>query len=154
MINTCRIQGLAVYHCDTRGSNEFQDGTPDKHYQCALIQADGRFDLERSTRGGDPGDLYGTREGVALSDTSIPDANEWDGTGSGLMISDISAPAGTIAFTSGEIVPKNMVAESVRADLIIPDHLPEGIQSELLVGQAGKLSSYQRDSRYYPHLPG
>ena len=133
--------GLAVYHCDTRGSNEFQDGTPDKHYQCALIQADGRFDLERSTRGGDSGDLYGFREGVVLSDTSVPDANEWDGTGSGLMISDISAPADTMAFTSGEIVPKNMVAESVRADLIIPDHLPEGIQSELRVGQAGKLSA-------------
>jgi subtilisin-like proprotein convertase family protein len=57
------------------------------------------------------------------------------------MISDISAPAGTISFTAGEVVPKNRVVESVRADLIIPDHLPEGIQSELTVNQAGRLSA-------------
>ena len=132
--------GLAVYHCDTRGSNEFQDGTPDEHYQCALIQADGRLDLERSTRGGDAGDLYGTVEGMALSDTTVPDANEWDRSESGMMISDISSPNGTITFTSGEIEPKNIITESVIADLIIPDHQPEGIKSELNVGQTGKLS--------------
>ena len=32
--------GLAVYHCDRNGSNEHQDGTPEDHYQCALLQAD------------------------------------------------------------------------------------------------------------------
>jgi len=133
--------GLAVYHCDTRGSNEFQDGTPDEHYQCALIQADGRFDLERSTRGGDSGDLFDTFEGVALSDTMVPDANEWDGTNSGLMISDISSAAGTITFTSGEVEPKNIIVESVLADLIIPDDQPDGIKNELLISKAGKLSS-------------
>ena len=133
--------GLAVYHCDTRGSNEFQDGTPDEHYQCALIQADGRLDLERSKRGGDTGDLFGIYEGVALSDTTIPDANEWDGTNSGLKISDIGSPASAISFTSGDIEPRNVFVESIVADLIIPDDQPEGIQSELLVDKAGKLKS-------------
>ena len=133
--------GLAIYHCDTRGSNEFQDGTPDEHYQCGLIQADGRFDLERSTRGGDAGDLFGTRQGVALSDTTVPDAHQWDRTDSGLMISDISSAAGTITFTAGEIGPKNIITESIIADLIIPDNKPDGIKSELSVSHAGKLSS-------------
>ena len=131
--------GLAVYHCDTRGSNEYQDGTPDEHYQCALLQADGRLDLERSTRGGDTGDLYDAVTGVALSDTTVPDANEWDGTSSGLMISDISPPANTINFASGELKPKNIVTETVVADLIIPDDQPEGISSELLINKTGKL---------------
>jgi M6 family metalloprotease-like protein len=135
--------GLAVYHCDSRGSNEFQDGTPDKHYQCALIQADGRFDLERSTRGGDTGDLYDSSEGVALSDTTVPNTNEWDGTNSRLMISDISPPASTIRFVSGEFRPKNIVNETVVADLIIPDDQPDGINSELLIGKTGKLSSIE-----------
>lgn len=40
--------GLAVYHCDRNGSNEHQDGTPVDHYQCALLQGDGREDLERN----------------------------------------------------------------------------------------------------------
>ncbi|MBK6864614.1 MAG: hypothetical protein IPG91_14280 [Ideonella sp.] len=30
--------GLAIYHCDTLGSNEFQQGTGQRHYQCALLQ--------------------------------------------------------------------------------------------------------------------
>jgi M6 family metalloprotease-like protein len=133
--------GLAVYHCDTRGSNEFQDGTPDEHYQCALIQADGRLDLERSTRGGDSGDLFAASDGLALSDTTVPDANEWDRADSGMMISDISASAGTITFTSGEIKPKNIISESIIADLIIPDDQPDGIKSELLVDKTATLSS-------------
>jgi M6 family metalloprotease-like protein len=132
--------GLAVYHCDTRGSNEYQDGTPDEHYQCALLQADGRLDLERSTRGGDTGDLYDAIQGLALSETTVPDANEWDGTDSGLIILDISSSASTITFSSGEIKPKNVVAETVVADLIIPDDDPEGIRSELLIKKSGKLS--------------
>lgn len=37
----CQSNGLAVYHCDILGSNEWQGGMADKHYQCALIQADG-----------------------------------------------------------------------------------------------------------------
>ena len=34
--------GLAVYHCDIFGSNELQQGTATRHYQCALLQADGQ----------------------------------------------------------------------------------------------------------------
>ena len=37
--------GLAIYHCDTLGSNEWQDGTRNRHYQCALLQADGSLTL-------------------------------------------------------------------------------------------------------------
>ena len=31
---------LAVFHCDTLGSNEWEDGTRERHYQLALVQAD------------------------------------------------------------------------------------------------------------------
>ena len=133
--------GLAVYHCDTRGSNEFQDGTPDEHYQCALIQADGRLDLERGTRGGDSGDLYDAVQGVALADTTVPDADQWDGTDSGLIISDISPPASTITFSCGESKPQDTITSSVVADLIIPDEDPQGISSTLHIDKAGELLS-------------
>ena len=131
--------GLAVYHCDTRGSNEFEDGTPEDHYQCALIQADGRFDLETSTRGGDTGDLYTSAEGVALSDDTVPHSREWDDTDSGLIVSEIGPSESVISFQVGEVIPENAVTESKVADLIIPDHDPEGIQSLISVNRAGTL---------------
>ena len=46
--------GLAIYHCDTEGSNERQGGTAKQHYQCSLLQADGRLDLEHNANQGDP----------------------------------------------------------------------------------------------------
>ena len=55
--------GLAVYHCDILGSNELQQGTAAKHYQCALLQADGRRDLELNVNRGDGADLYGAVAG-------------------------------------------------------------------------------------------
>ncbi|HEX6211486.1 MAG TPA: M6 family metalloprotease domain-containing protein, partial [Methylomirabilota bacterium] len=45
--------GLAVYHCDTLGSNELQEGSAARHYQCALLQADGHLDLEHNANQGD-----------------------------------------------------------------------------------------------------
>ena len=59
--------GFAVYHCDILGSNELQDGTATKHYQCALLQADGHRDLEMNVNRGDGLDLYGAVAGIALS---------------------------------------------------------------------------------------
>ena len=61
--------GLAVYHCDILGSNELQQGTATRHYQCALLQADGRRDLELDENQGDGSDLFGLIGGIALSST-------------------------------------------------------------------------------------
>jgi M6 family metalloprotease-like protein len=102
----CPDSGLAVYHCDIEGSNEWEDGTSRKHYQCALLQADGRFDLERistksepSVNTGDSGDLYPQVAGIALSYTTTPSSRLWDRSDSGLSISGIGAPAQSINLT-------------------------------------------------------
>lgn len=93
--------GLAVYHCDTRGSNEFQQGTLTQHYQCALLQADGHLDLEANRNGGDAGDLFGNVNGTALSHDTLPHSRTWAGSESGLTISDVSAPGQVITFRAG-----------------------------------------------------
>ena len=64
--------GLAVYHCDIEGSNEWQAGSPNYHYQCALLQADGHRDMEANLNRGDEGDLFGKTEGLTLSRKSNP----------------------------------------------------------------------------------
>jgi M6 family metalloprotease-like protein len=132
--------GLAVYHCDINGSNEWQQGTATKHYQCALLQADGRRDLELDANRGDGTDLYGATQGLALSPASSPNSREWDGRDSGLVISDIAAPGAVIAFKVGA-APAALVA-SGRAEpmALIPDAKAAGISSTIAIAQSGTVA--------------
>ncbi|WP_292390449.1 M6 family metalloprotease domain-containing protein [Methanosarcina sp. UBA5] len=93
--------GLAVYHCDILGSNEWQGGTPTKHYQCGLLQADGHLDLETNRNMGDEMDLYEETADTAISHDTLPSSNLWDGSESGLIISNISAPGQIVTFQVG-----------------------------------------------------
>jgi M6 family metalloprotease-like protein len=93
--------GLAVYHCDSSGSNEWQGGAASKHYQCGLLQADGRLDLETNSGMGDESDLFGRVDGIALNHATRPSTALWDGSDSGLEISNIGAPGLVISFAVG-----------------------------------------------------
>jgi len=132
--------GLAVYHCDTLGSNEFQQGTAAKHYQCALLQADGRQDLERDTNQGDGDDLYAAVAGIALSATSSPNSREWDGRDSGLIISDISAPGQVIKFKVGTAQPDVVVAGDATPMISIPDNRTAGVSSTIAIAKSGTVA--------------
>lgn len=91
--------GLAVYHCDTLGSNEWQGGTAEQHYQCGLLQADGHLDLEHYINLGDKTDLFQKNDEIAISHDTAPNSRLWDGTDSGLIVKDISEPRAEIEFT-------------------------------------------------------
>jgi M6 family metalloprotease-like protein len=144
--------GLAVYHCDTLGSNEFQDGTAAKHYQCALLQADGHLDLEHGLNVGDPGDLFPAGTGVALSDTTTPSARRWDQAGSGLVVSDIGAPGPTIRFRVGGPAPTptppatGAGSAANTAVLLIPDNAAEGVESQVELTGSGTISAIRVDA--------
>ena len=99
-IVTLNISGLAIVHCDTEGSNEWQQNTPLHHYQTYLLQADGRIDLE-NPRGADTGDLYSDVQGVAASFDTIPSTRRWDRADSQFVIRDISRPGVVMTFVSG-----------------------------------------------------
>jgi M6 family metalloprotease-like protein len=133
--------GLAVYHCDTLGSNEWQGGTPTRHYQCGLLQADGHLDLENNRNGGDSGDLFGLVDGVALSYATTPSTRAWDGSDSGLVVSNISAPEEVIHLNVGTMVLPNVVKEGVTADLPIPDRQAEGVSSTITINQIGQVKA-------------
>lgn len=133
--------GLAVLHCDTLGSNEWQEGTPARHYQCALLQADGRQDLERDLNEGDGGDLFARTKGTALSDATRPTSRQWDGTESGFVLGDIGSPGQKIAFRTGaRTVPAKPTAvkgEFAGPAVRIPDGDPAGVSSAIPLDDPG-----------------
>lgn len=134
--------GLAVYHCDILGSNELQQGTATKHYQCALLQADGHRDLEMNINQGDGLDLFGMVEGPALSAESSPHAREWDGRDSGLVISDIGPPGEVISFTMGAaamVAPARSIADEAEPNLPIPNNQAAGVSSIIQLPEAGAI---------------
>jgi M6 family metalloprotease-like protein len=132
--------GLAVYHCDIFGSNELQQGTAENHYQCALLQADGRRDLEMNVNQGDGADLFGLIGGIALSSESATHSREWDGRDSGLVIADISEPSETIGFGVGAHAPAETVVASASPMLEIPDANAIGIADALNIAASGTVS--------------
>lgn len=136
--------GLAVYHCDTLGSNEWQDMEEVEHYQCALLQADGLTELEHNLSYGDWDDLFPQKEGICLDYHTNPSSRNWDGSDSGLAISDISAPGEIISFRIGNAGAQTTVAQgALSPDLLIPDNQPEGVSSTIMLAERGKAKALE-----------
>ncbi len=133
--------GLAVYHCDIFGSNEWQGGTPDRHYQCGLLQADGHLDLEKNRNEGDASDLFGRIDGLALSHDTLPSSCQWDLSESGLTISNISEPGKVISFRTGPVKSTRAARGEVAAAAIINDNDPHGVSSVITLSEKGKISA-------------
>lgn len=91
-------EGLAIWHVDERGSNEHQQRTRERHYECSLEQADGRFNLEKRENAGDAEDLYPTSANDRFGAATQPDSRWWDGTASGLEIRNIRMEGAVTRF--------------------------------------------------------
>jgi M6 family metalloprotease-like protein len=100
--------GVAIWHIDEQGNRDDQNLKPNTahfNYEATLVQADNRWDLEFAVNGGEPQDLFyagNPAPGYAnrFSDLSAPSACWWDGTRSGLELSDFSANAPSLTFTA------------------------------------------------------
>ena len=91
--------GLAVWHIDELGSNNNEQRSPSSHYECSLVQADGKFQLEGGSNDGDAGDLYREGGNVRFADASQPNSRWWDGTSSRLEIHSIGQAGETMKFS-------------------------------------------------------
>ena len=90
--------GLAIWHVDELGSNNNEQMTREEHYECSLEQADGRSDLEHKVNLDDSTDLFNKNTGSKFGDSTKPNSKWWDGTPSGLEISDIGEAGREITF--------------------------------------------------------
>src|SRR5262249_31974161 len=82
--------GLAIWHVDESIPHQAGDpcnkiqgfpgqaGWPENgnHYAIALLQADGRYDLEKNVNA-DTTDLYHDLAGIALSETTVPSSDRY-----------------------------------------------------------------------------
>ena len=137
--------GLAVYHCDTLGSNEWQGGTSTEHYQCGLLQADGSLDLETNRNMGDEKDLFSQVSGIALSHSTKPATILWDGSESGLDISNISEAGKVMTFVVGPLQTGIVVRGYSAPCLAIPNNNSKGLTDAILIHQDGFVKKLKVD---------
>lgn len=93
--------GLAIWHVDETGNNSQDQGTSNQHYECALIQADGLKQIERRQNQGDAGDLFHSGTKSSFTATTNPASNWWNGSTSGLRLTNIGASANAMRFNVG-----------------------------------------------------
>ncbi len=107
--------GLAIWHIDTNGSNNNETMTPTSHYKVTLVQADGKWDLEKNRNYGDSLDLWSAPDKVRCDPYTTPGTKWWDGSSSFFGIGDISASAATMTFSFSlvEDCNANHVADGV-----------------------------------------
>ncbi|MEX2233623.1 MAG: M6 family metalloprotease domain-containing protein [Cyclobacteriaceae bacterium] len=91
--------GLAIWHVDELGNNNNEQRSPQLHYECSLIQADGLNHLERAQGYGDMHDLFDNTSNRFANNTNPP-CKWWDGSLAHLEIYNISAPGTQVRFSS------------------------------------------------------
>lgn len=104
--------GLAIWHCDELGDHNdqrYKKNVLNRNYEVALVQADDLRDFERGIDKGDSGDLWYSGNPSLNYDDNFDDGNGvdprandarwWDGTASGLDLSEFSVPGQTMSFT-------------------------------------------------------
>ncbi len=109
--------GLAIWHVDETvgtNSNEGFPGQPGwpgngRHYKIALLQADGAYDLERGTNGGDAGDLFRLGGVNQINTGTIPNTDSYQ---FGIVhptfnaIANVSVSGSTMSFFYNYFAPE------------------------------------------------
>jgi len=131
--------GLAIWHVDELGDRDNQStnyNTSHLNYELTLMQADGLWDFENNVNYGDANDLYYASNSAvgylnAFSDTNMPSARWWDGTRSGLRVTEISNPSTNMTYRIGYA---NVVTPPNNPAIISPPLAPWGTTMSELYG--------------------
>ena len=141
--------GLLLWHSDSKvsTSNTLEDMLPMRHYKHSIEQADGLFELENNTSGGNIGDLF--LPGTSFSNMTIPNSNWWEGEESYFELNNI------------QLIGTDYIQFSVTIPQIHLDHYPEISQSTWSVvsetpAKTGfdATKAFDNDLTTYYHVPG
>jgi M6 family metalloprotease-like protein len=109
--------GVVIWHIDNLvfgnrfAGGIFQHGWPasGSHYQVAVVQADGDFDLEQNLNGGEADDLFGPGKSIGPGETgNFPNTDSYQGGNvekTNIRISDFNKQAFTMSFRVDGIGP-------------------------------------------------
>jgi immune inhibitor A len=112
--------GLLIWHIDdAKTANDEpgypgQPGWPGKHYWVGLLQADGKYDLEKGTNRGDADDPYREGHVTVASPTTAPSTNNYTGV-AGPTIQKISKSDREMTFQVGDVVEEPFVDDAAFA---------------------------------------
>ena len=88
--------GLLIWHID----DSVASNTDENHYKVALMQADGKRDMEHNANRGDPGDCYpGSAGNSAFTRTSTPGSKSYGGVDTCVAVTGISATGAVMTAT-------------------------------------------------------
>lgn len=90
-------KGLAIWLINTFGDNT--ERIPNVTFECSLIQADGKRQLDTGENSGDEADLFRKGSNDHFGPSTIPASNWYDGKSSGLDIREISVPQVQMSFS-------------------------------------------------------
>lgn len=98
----CPDRGIAIWHIDENvvTGNMRQQMLGGSHYLVSLEQADGLFDLEANADWGDSDDMYDAGSSP-FSNGTVPNANWWAGTSSGISITVLDSPGPSMTVRFG-----------------------------------------------------
>lgn len=99
--------GLAIWHCDRNGCNDYQEMLPNKHYEVALLQADKMWHLEHNQNYGDVNDLWPTADNAECGPNSSPNTSWWSGAPSYLRITNFVPANGQMKFDFYGLASRN-----------------------------------------------
>ena len=140
--------GLLIWHSDTKvnTSNNLQDRTPMRHYGHSIEQADGLYQLEGNTTGGNIGDIY--LPGNTFNNSSVPSTKWWDDSTSGIEVSNI------------QLIGSDRISFTVTVPTPHADHYAEIPQSGWSLVSATNSQSgfdgtkaFDGDANTYYHVP-
>ncbi|MFT3936245.1 MAG: M6 family metalloprotease domain-containing protein [Chitinophagaceae bacterium] len=121
--------GLLIWHID----DSVAGNTNESHYKVALMQADGKKDLELNHNRGDAGDSYpGTSGNTKFNNTSTPNSKSYAGSNTCVGVNNISAPA---AIMHADLAVKCTIVKVIKdkdvsKDLIKEKELAKDIKNE------------------------
>jgi immune inhibitor A len=123
--------GLLIWHIDDAiGGN-----TNEAHYKVALMQADGKKDLELNHNRGDAGDTYpGASGNTKFSNTTTPNSKSYAGSNTCVAVTNISAAAAVMHADLGVkcvIIKSKDLKESAK-DLIKDKEISKELKNEKL----------------------